>query len=79
MSTLQERFRKMLSETKTEFHLYIEEAGLIAQLRDDTGGIRGLGKGKRQISGLEEAYVVKDDIEYGAGHVVPLWHFGLCY
>ena len=27
-----------------DYCLYIEEAGLIAQLRDDTGGIRGLGK-----------------------------------
>lgn len=27
-----------------DYGLYIEEAGLIAQLRDDTGGIRGLGK-----------------------------------
>lgn len=27
-----------------DYLLYIEEAGLIAQLRDDTGGIRGLGK-----------------------------------
>ncbi len=124
-----------------DYCLYIEEAGLIAQLRNDTGGIRGLGKVnkiyldnpnliynlaggspntgniretfflnqmrvthdvisstvsdfqidgitfevgghgkvKRQISGLEEAYVVKDDIEYGAGNIVPLWHFGLCY
>lgn len=27
-----------------DYCLYIEEAGMIAQLRDDTGGIRGLGK-----------------------------------
>ena len=27
-----------------DYFLYIEEAGLIAQLRDNTGGIRGLGK-----------------------------------
>ena len=27
-----------------DYCLYIEEAGLIAQLRDDTSGIRGLGK-----------------------------------
>ena len=28
----------------SDYCLYIEEAGLIAQLRDATGGIRGLGK-----------------------------------
>jgi hypothetical protein len=49
------------------------------QIDGVTFEVGGHGKGKRQISGLEEAYVVKDDIEYGAGHVVPLWHFGLCY
>ena len=27
-----------------DYLLYIEEAGMIAQLRDDTGGVRGLGK-----------------------------------
>ena len=27
-----------------DFFIYLEEAGLIAQLRDDTGGVRGLGK-----------------------------------
>lgn len=28
----------------SDYFLYLEEAGLIAQLRDGTGGIRGLGK-----------------------------------
>ena len=28
----------------TDYFLYMEQAGLIAQLRDETGGIRGLGK-----------------------------------
>lgn len=28
----------------SDYFLFIEEAGMIAQLRDDTGGIRGLGK-----------------------------------
>ena len=120
---------------------YIEEAGMIAQLRDDTGGIRGLGKvdkvyldnanliyslaegevnvgnvretfffnqmrvnnsvvtssvadfrigeavfevggrskGLRQIQGVEQGYVVKDDIEFSSGNILPLWWFGLNY
>lgn len=125
-----------------DYLLYIEEAGLITQLRDQTGGIRSLGKvdkvylentnliyaltnkekaeignvretffmnqlrvvgepvtspvsdflvgertfevggqGKKQkqIDGIENAFVVKDDIEYGALNVVPLWQFGLLY
>lgn len=120
---------------------YMEKAGLIMQLRDDTGGIRGLGKvdkvyldntalmyifgrdntdignvretfflnqtrvvhevitssvadfqvgkytfevgGKnktqKQIVGVSNAFVVKDDIEFGYQNVVPLWLFGLMY
>lgn len=119
----------------------LEEAGLVAQLRDDTAGIRQLGKaekvyldntniiyalaeqnsnignvretffnnqlrvvgdvmasrqtdfrfgkasfeiggrkkGNAQIEGLPDAYVVKDDIEYGHDNVLPLWWFGLLY
>ena len=119
----------------------MEEAGLIGQLRDATGGIRSLGKvnkvyldntnlayaltgditdignvretfffnqmrvnqsviasettdftidghifevggrkkGKKQIEGVTDAYVVRDDIEYGYGNVIPLWAFGLNY
>ena len=124
-----------------DYCLYIEEAGLIAQLRDDTGGIRGLGKvdkiyldntnliynlggdkaeignvretfffnqmrvnydvltssvsdfmidnytfevggrkkGKKQIEGVPNAFVVKDDIEFASGNTIPLWHFGFGY
>lgn len=125
----------------TDYLLYIEKAGMISQLRDDTGGIRGLGKvnkiyidntnlihalgrenpntgniretffynqmrvkqeitsskisdfqtgertfeiggknkGQKQINGIREGYIVKDDIESGYGNVIPLWHFGMNY
>lgn len=124
-----------------DYCLYIEEAGLIAQLRDNTGGVRGLGKvdkiyldntnlmyslgqdapdtgniretfflnqmrveqdviaspisdfliddmtfeigGKnkkqKQLQGVDNGYVVKDDIETGYMNVIPLWLFGLNY
>lgn len=123
-----------------DYLLYIEEAGLIVQLRDKTGGIRSLGKvdkvylentnliyaltnkveignvretffmnqlrvvdepitspvsdflvgtltfevggknkKKKQIRNVDNAFVVKDDIEYGAMNVLPLWQFGLLY
>lgn len=124
-----------------EWFAYMEKAGLIMQLRDDTGGIRGLGKvdkvyidntalmymfgqdnteignvretffmnqtrvmhdvitssvsdfqigkytfevgGKnktqKQIAGVSDAFVVKDDIEIGYQNVIPLWMFGLMY
>ena len=124
-----------------DYFLYMEQAGMIGQLRDDTGGIRGVGKvekvyldntnmayllggeatdigniretffynqlrvtsdiissricdfeidgktfevggkkkGKKQLSDAQEGYVVKDDIEYGSGNIIPLWAFGLLY
>ncbi len=125
----------------SDYFLYIEDAGMIVQLRDDTGGVRGLGKiekvyldntnliyalaenevnvgnlretfflnqvrvknpvisssisdfqigrrtfevggkskGKKQIENAEEGYVVKDQIEFSAGNILPLWWFGLNY
>lgn len=124
-----------------DYCLYIEEAGMISQLRDATGGIRGLGKvdkiyldntnliynlanenqntgniretffmnqlrvkydvitspiadfeiddytfevggknkGLKQIEGVDNAFVVKDGIEYGFMNTIPLWQFGLTY
>lgn len=124
-----------------DYFLYMEQAGMIGQLRDDTGGMRGIGKvekvyldntslayllgrestdigniretffynqmrvtqevissrisdfeidgrtfevggkrkGKKQITDAADGYVVKDDIEHGAGNIIPLWTFGLAY
>ncbi len=124
-----------------DYFIYMEQAGMIGQLRDDTGGIRGVGKvdkvyldntnlayvlggqatdigniretffynqmrvtsdvvssqisdfeidgktfevggrkkRKKQIADADEGYVVRDDIEHGAGNILPLWTFGLTY
>lgn len=121
--------------------VYLEMAGMIGQLRDETGGFRGLGKvekifidntnlmfalgsemtnignvretffynqmrvnndiiaskttdfrignnifevggaskSTRQLNGNQDGFVVRDDIEYGHGQIIPLWHFGLNY
>ncbi|WP_333697077.1 ATP-binding protein [Bacteroides congonensis] len=128
-------------QTLSDYITYIEKAGLLKQLYDETRGVRGLGKvtklylentnlayvlgkdtpdignlretfffnqlavmyevvassqsdfqvdgytfeiggrnkGNAQIQGLDKAYVVKDDIEYGFGNTIPLWHFGFLY
>lgn len=41
--------------------------------------IGGKKKGNAQIRGVNNAYVVKDDIEFGFGNTIPLWHFGFMY
>ncbi len=124
-----------------DYFSYMEQAGLIAQLRSETKGIRGLGKvdkvylenpnlilnlsadksnvgniretfflnqmsvynevtsskqtdfligdyafeigGKnkteKQIKTIANAFIVKDDIEYGYKNEIPLWSFGFNY
>lgn len=49
------------------------------QIDDMTFEVGGKNKGKKQIEGAEKGYVVKDDIEFGYGNVMPLWAFGLNY
>lgn len=41
--------------------------------------IGGKNKTQKQIEGMENAYIVKDDIEYGYKNIIPLWAFGLTY
>ncbi len=41
--------------------------------------IGGVNKTKKQIRGIPNSYIVKDDIEYGAGNIIPLWLFGFLY
>jgi predicted AAA+ superfamily ATPase len=55
-----------------DYLLYMEEAGMISQLRSKTEGFK-------QIQNAPKGFVVKDDIEQGYLNVIPLWHFGLLY
>ena len=41
--------------------------------------VGGQNKQQKQIQGISDAYVVKDDIEYGHRNIIPLWHFGFNY
>ena len=41
--------------------------------------IGGKNKGKKQIEGVDNSFIVKDDIEYGYGNIIPLWLFGFLY
>ena len=41
--------------------------------------VGGKSKGKKQVKEVSDAYVVKDDIEYGSRNIIPLWAFGLLY
>lgn len=41
--------------------------------------IGGKTKSKKQILGIKNSWVVKDDLEYPVGSELPLWMFGLLY
>lgn len=41
--------------------------------------VGGINKAKNQVKGVEKAFIVKDDLKYGFGNVVPLWGFGMMY
>lgn len=49
------------------------------KIRDYTFEIGGKDKKQKQIQGIENAFVIKDDIEYGHLNVIPLWAFGFLY
>lgn len=41
--------------------------------------VGGKNKKQKQIQGVNKAFIVKDDIEYGYMNVIPLWAFGFLY
>ena len=41
--------------------------------------VGGKSKNRAQIKDTKNAYIVKDDIEYGHQNIVPLWAFCLSY
>ena len=41
--------------------------------------VGGKSKGQKQIEGIENAWIVKDDIEQPILNAIPLWMFGLLY
>ena len=41
--------------------------------------IGGKNKTKYQIKDLQNAFIVRDDIEIGSKNIIPLWLFGFLY
>jgi hypothetical protein len=41
--------------------------------------VGGSGKGTKQIDGLQNAFILKDNLEYPGGNAIPLWMIGLTY
>lgn len=41
--------------------------------------VGGKSKGQKQIQGLKNAYILRDDVEWGYLNTIPLWLFGFMY
>ncbi len=46
---------------------------------DFTFEIGGKSKKRKQIAGMDHAWIVKDDVEFATGQEIPLWMFGFVY
>lgn len=49
------------------------------KIEEYTFEVGGRKKGKKQIEDIPDSFIVKDDIEFAQGNVIPLWAFGLNY
>ena len=69
-------YKKLLRETDTGFFRYLYKDIAWGNRMFEIGG---KSKGKRQIEMADEGYLVKDNIEFSSGNILPLWWFGLNY
>ena len=60
-------------------HSVFKHSNADFQIDDIIFEVGGKNKSKKQIAGLTEAYLVKDDIVFGYQNTIPLWHFGMSY
>jgi predicted AAA+ superfamily ATPase len=67
-----------LNQMSLEHVVYSHSAGDF-QIEDFVFEVGGRTKTKKQIANESNAYLVKDDIEYGYMNTLPLWHFGMTY
>jgi len=76
IGNLRETF--FLNQMRVNNKVYRSEKGDFV-IQNMTFEVGGKSKNQKQIENLKNAYIVKDDIEYGYGNVIPLWAFGLNY
>lgn len=61
------------------YQIHLAERGDFLVEGSYTFEIGGKGKNSKQISGLKDSYVVRDDMEVGSSNVIPLYLFGFLY
>ncbi len=75
--TVRETF--FVSQLQTFHKVYLSKQADFLIDGKYTFEVGGKGKGQKQIEGVENAWIVKDDIELPMLKTIPLWMFGLLY
>lgn len=68
-----------LSQVNTVGKVHMPKQGDFLVDGKFTFEVGGRGKGLKQITGIKNAWVVKDDLEHPVSRELPLWMFGLLY
>lgn len=66
------------NQMRVKYDLYVSRVSDF-RIGDYTFEVGGKNKGQKQIEGITNGIIVKDDIEFGSYNIIPLWHFGLTY
>jgi uncharacterized protein len=77
IGTVRETF--FLSQMLPLYKVHLPKQGDFFVNGKYTFEVGGKGKGQKQLGVLENAWVVKDDIEFPMLKTIPLWMFGLLY
>ena len=66
------------NQMKLNFEVFWTEKGNF-KIEEYSFEIGGKQKNQAQVADIKNAFIAKDDIEYGYMNVIPLWHFGMNY
>ncbi len=75
--TLRETF--FANQMKHLYEIHLADKGDFIIDRKYTFEIGGKGKSSKQISGVKNSFVIRDDMEVGSLNIIPLYLFGLLY
>jgi len=77
IGTIRETF--FANQMKNVHEIHLAEKGDFLIDKMYTFEIGGKGKNTKQIEGLKNSYIVRDDVEVGSFNIIPLYLFGLLY
>ncbi|PWH85592.1 ATP-binding protein [Brumimicrobium oceani] len=67
------------NQLSCQYHVDLAPKGDFLIDRKFTFEVGGKNKSSKQITGVKNSFIAKDNIEVGFGNIIPLWMFGLLY